>query len=451
MTEARKVAALFTVKFDTEPLKKGNAMMNRTVGSLKKLAAVAGVALSVKGLTSWVNGHVDAADRVAKSADKLGIAVGTYQELSFVADRSGVSMANLADNIHETGKRIGEAIVRGSGPAVEGLRALGLSSRDLAKLSTEEQFVTLRRALSELTDETKRKTLADQLMGGGSKETLNILKMEESQFRKLREEARRRQGYTERFVNLSQDFKDVQTDVTETMKGLASTVGERLVPHFIRGAKRLEDWILRFQDFTRNTNILEAALGVLGVVLGVIAIKMAIAFAPALAFIAVIGLLVLAVDDLITGFKGGKSVIGDFVKEWTGSDLATHFENFKVIIGAVKLAFSDLSQWWNDSGSGMFGTLLGYVVDIYGWFLKMATGPARWLIDKLFGDKGLFLSIADKLAPDSGYIPMDGPRTGGAGTTVVDNRTVVMQSSGDPKRDDRRIQRTLKDTAHGKK
>ena len=99
-------------------------------------AAVGAAAVAYAGLTKRA---IDAADHLAKTADKIGLTVEGLQELRFAADRAGVSQRKLDMGIQRFARRLGEA-QQGSGVLAKDLQALGIQLRnaDGGLRSTEE-------------------------------------------------------------------------------------------------------------------------------------------------------------------------------------------------------------------------------------------------------------------------------------------------------------------------
>lgn len=110
-------------------------------------------------------------------------------------------------------------------------------------------------------------------------------------------------------------------------KDLGTEMGLILIPAAEKVLNVMKDATRGFTDMAKESNILQAALIVLGGVLTVIAVKMVIAFWPViltfLAIAAVVAAVMLVVDDFITFLQGGDSVIGRFIDSIFGEGSAT--------------------------------------------------------------------------------------------------------------------------------
>ncbi len=115
--EYNRLLALARTRFSTAEVKsrdlrnnfrKLNSVMQtgarRFLAFQAALAAVAGAA----GLTLLVKRSIDAADAIAKTADKIGISTDALQEYRFAADLAGVSQGQLDQGLAAFTKRLGE-------------------------------------------------------------------------------------------------------------------------------------------------------------------------------------------------------------------------------------------------------------------------------------------------------------------------------------------------------
>jgi hypothetical protein len=120
---------------------------------------------------------------------------------------------------------------------------------------------------------------------------------------------------------------------------------------------------------TKDSYLLQSALGVLTAAAGVFAVEMAIANAPLLLITGAIAALILIIDDFVSMMEGGESVIGDTIDKIFGKD--AHLDTVKQIkevwVG-VKDTFAELwrevkliwdaFRWWKDN-LGAVGDAIG--------------------------------------------------------------------------------------------
>jgi hypothetical protein len=131
-----------------------------------------------------------------------------------------------------------------------------------------------------------------------------------------------------RYKKIMLDTADAQGDATRTADGYANaskgmgealkdlqiTIGNRLLPSATRLVIWVRDGTQAFLKMAEGTKIIETALNVLGVVATVVAVKMLLPFLPVLAIAAAvavgIGVIIVAVEDLIAFFEGRESLTG---------------------------------------------------------------------------------------------------------------------------------------------
>jgi hypothetical protein len=89
-------------------------------------AAVGATAVAYAGLT---RAAVQAADNLAKTADKIGVSVEGLQELRFAADRAGVDVRKFDMGLQRFARRLGEA-QQGTGILQKELQSLGIQLRN---------------------------------------------------------------------------------------------------------------------------------------------------------------------------------------------------------------------------------------------------------------------------------------------------------------------------------
>lgn len=201
----------------------------RTVGRVAKTtaAAVGGAsALIVGSATSTAK----AGDKIAKTADRLGIGVEAYQELAFAADRSGISNDKFATSMEAFTKRLGEA-KDGSGEAADAIKTLGLNANELAAMDTQDALGAIADKMKEIGDPALQNALTADLFSRGGQEMLNLLRNGSEEMRALAEEGRNVGAVlSEDTVRGGEDFQDKLTDFQSVVVGLKNTIGAELMP-----------------------------------------------------------------------------------------------------------------------------------------------------------------------------------------------------------------------------
>ena len=168
-----------------------NSAATRITSSMK--TAFAGIgALSVVGVTAGfakvVGDAINLGDELAALKGKTGIAGTSLLELKYAAEQSDVSFEALGDGLVKLRRTIGDA-TGGSKEAAAAFQRLGISVAQLRGQSVESVFATLADRLSSITDENRRASLANDVLGKSYAELLPLLARGSVEIGKLREQS----------------------------------------------------------------------------------------------------------------------------------------------------------------------------------------------------------------------------------------------------------------------
>ena len=154
---------------------------------------------------------------------------------------------------------------------------------------------------------------------------VNTLKGGSKGLEEMRQEFRALGGVmSKEVIEQAVQVKDETLRLDVAMRGIRNRIALAVLPvldRFIRFVTRAAAALSKFVEGTHLVELGMIALGIATVVLGrkmiLTAVTTLIAWAPMIAMFllvtVVVGLIILAVDDLLTFFKGGESVIGDFI------------------------------------------------------------------------------------------------------------------------------------------
>lgn len=206
----------------------------------RALLVTGGVAGGIFGLT---NSTATLGDAVAKTADKIGIGLGPFQELRYAAERSGVSTEKLDSSLERYVKRLGEA-TNGTGAAKKAYEELGLSADDLSRMSPEDSLEIVADRLASVENQSQRVALAAQLFGREGVAMVNMLKDGSAGLRELRKDARAT-GYvlSEQAARDAETFKDALLDAQLGLAGVKNTIGAELMPAVTGLMRDLSGWM----------------------------------------------------------------------------------------------------------------------------------------------------------------------------------------------------------------
>jgi len=176
----------FGVQVGTKKLRKGlkkaRAMIANFVKSLKRVtiaAAGLGVALSAVALTTFTKSAFTAIDSLAKTADKLGITTEALAGLRLAATETGVAANTLDMALQRMVRRVAEA-AQGTGEAKSALKELGLSATALNRLSPDQQFHAIAKAMGKVKNQSDRVRLSMKLFDSEGVALVNTLKLGKS-------------------------------------------------------------------------------------------------------------------------------------------------------------------------------------------------------------------------------------------------------------------------------
>lgn len=211
----------------------------------KALMVTGGAAAGIFGVA---NSTASLGDEVAKTGDKIGIALGPFQELRYAAERSGVSTQKFDSSLERFVKRMGEA-TQGTGAARKAYDELGLSAEDLSKMTPEDSLAVVADRLSSVENQSQRVALAAQLFGREGVAMVNMMKDGSAGLQALRRDARAT-GYvlSEKAARDAETFKDAMLDAQLGMAGMKNTIGAELMPAVTDLMGELSSWMSENRD-----------------------------------------------------------------------------------------------------------------------------------------------------------------------------------------------------------
>lgn len=279
----------------------------------------------------------------------LGATTDELQRFRFAADQAGIG-ASVMDAAMRTLRQQVLAVTRWGGSGTYTTRLLGVSMRDASGhvKSTGQLMGELGVALSHVQSPYRRARIAAQLFGEEQARLLRPLLTNRDAMRGYFEDFEQLGGgISAESVEAGRQYTNQLGRMRTAYDSLRSVVATGLLPvlsYFTGKVAELTGWMARM---TRNSSIVQAVLVALGAVGTAIARQLIVAWfpviAPFLPIAAAIGVVLLILDDLITMFRGGRSVIGDFIDALGGAGTA--------------------AQWVQDMRDG-FGYIAGYAAEI---------------------------------------------------------------------------------------
>lgn len=199
LDEAGKEAKQFGIEID-----KAGDQSKDAGGKFQKAADIAGkvgaaMAASVvaigaaaiaagKQLWDMANDVASAGDEIDKTSQKIGISAESFQEWSYVFERSGADVNGLQNGMKKLSGVIADA-ASGSASAAAKLEAVGFSIEDLNGKSQDEQLSIVIAALQDMEAGAERTAAANDLLGKSATDMAAVLNMTAEETNALKQEA----------------------------------------------------------------------------------------------------------------------------------------------------------------------------------------------------------------------------------------------------------------------
>ena len=307
---AKKMPLDVGVKFDEGKAKDTQRHIEAFSSKAQKaLGALAGY-FAIQGVTSFFNSTVEGMANVARVSDYLGISTDALEELRYAAKKSGISVDTLDDSLKELQIRAVDA-KSGTGEAAEAFQYLGMSSTDANGRMREplELLSEVADRLKTLPTQSERIWVLDSMLGDQGAEMLKMLEGGSEGLQEMRLEAKALGASLDKEAAIS--AKELSETIVKLKVGLEAFIRPvilSLLPA-LKGFSHAASFLGgMLSNIFSKTTILQTAFTSLAAVLGVIAIKSIIAFAPFFGIALLVAGLLLVVDDLWNAFSGGESV-----------------------------------------------------------------------------------------------------------------------------------------------
>lgn len=328
MTVLREVLARFGIDVDSSGLDGLDAGIGGVVGKLKGLGQALAGGFAVNAVKNFVMQMTNLGDEIQTSADRLGISARALQEWRHAAKLSDLEAGEL-DNALRFLQRNSFEAAQGGQEMSRAFRDLGVNVKGSnGEIRTiEEMLPELAEGFKNLQSPSERTGLAMRIFGRSGQALVPLLSRGAEGVAELRAEfSELGGGASQDFLQLAGDLDNQMHRLDLAMFSLKARIATALIPIFERMATSTLEFVTGFKRLADNSHIIQATLVTLGAIAIGFGIKFAIGFAGPIAIAAVfavaIGFIILLVDDLITLFAGGKSVIGGFIDEMFGAGTA---------------------------------------------------------------------------------------------------------------------------------
>ena len=160
----------------------------RSISGVKKAFIGLGVAVAAVKFTGFIRDSLNAANKLAKVSDKLGITTEKLSGLRYAAELSGIASNTLDMAIQRMTRRLSEA-AKGTGEARDAIKELGFDAQKLASMSPDQAFIKISKAMEKVTAQGDRVRLSFKLFDSEGVALVNMLNMGEEGLRAVSAEA----------------------------------------------------------------------------------------------------------------------------------------------------------------------------------------------------------------------------------------------------------------------
>ena len=376
----RELLAVFGIKVDDKEVKEADKKVSKFTEKLKTFATVATGIFVARGIARMIDGVRATGDELDKTSQQLGVSIQDLQSWRFAAGLAGVEGTAFSQSLGILQKNAFEAN-RGTAAMAEAFQKLGVSVKDsngeLKDGDTLLQDVGV--GLFNLDNESEKVALSLTLMGRTGKKLLPLFSQGAKGIALAREEFEALGGgLSKETIAASVELTDEQLRLDTALQGIRSRIALAVLPTLNRFVRLMTKAAAAMGNFLEGTHLVElgmVALGIASVVLGrkmiATAIKTLIAWAPMIAMFllvtVLVGLVILAVDDLLSFLSGGESVIGDFIDALFGigtaksvvNELQFAWEGLFKVIDDVTTAVGDFIAF-NKDAANFAADLLGF-------------------------------------------------------------------------------------------
>ena len=390
----REILAKFGFEIDSHKLDEGKKGLEGYATSVKNLAnklAGGDIGQAVKDM---VDDLKEQASTFRATSNQLGINAQELQKWQTGAKMAGVEsnqlnaafrllQKNAAGAAHDANDATQAMVDNGDGSleaalsgkaAAETFKALGVEVKDAQgnMVDTVHLMGEVGLKLAAIKSPAERTAMAMKMFGRQGTALIPMFaKGEEGLNAYLSTLEEMGGGISNETLGAMSDLSKATKRYDVAILSLKSQIGSALVPALTKKMQALGKAAGAFVNLTKNTNVVKAAFLVLGAAMLYLqraaimsALKMAIAYAPLILGLTAV---VLLVDDLITAFQGGDSVIGKVLGKFV--DLKDEHS----IFGAMAKDVRDLNAQL-DKTPGV-ADKIGTVVD------TVATSLGRFIVE----------------------------------------------------------------------
>ena len=162
--------AKIKITADTRQAERDIKSLESALQSLDRVSSAAGIAFasivaSAAGVAVAFKSVTDQVGELADLGKVLDLSAQSLLNLQRSAQLAGVDAGELTQALFRLRGNLGDALVKGAGPAKEALDRLGMSARELSTIPADQQIARITERLREVQNPAERSALAIDLLG----------------------------------------------------------------------------------------------------------------------------------------------------------------------------------------------------------------------------------------------------------------------------------------------
>ena len=242
------------------------SISNAVTGSVKELAAVAGIGYSIAQAWNGFQGAIDAADKVDELSARLGISTEKLSEYRYAAQLTGTNLDSLTGSIAKFSKNLAEAQDPQSKQA-KLFKTLGIEVLDATGRLRQAQDVLpeVMDRFKGLTNETLESATAMELFGKSGSELLEFLNLGSRGLEQMGDRARELGGIIDSdTAAAAAKFRDRTDEMTLAMEGLYLQIAADLLPVMTDLTERFTEYAKDGQKVGEISSFIANTIEVMG-------------------------------------------------------------------------------------------------------------------------------------------------------------------------------------------
>ena len=194
-------------------------------------------------------------DVLGKTADKLGIATGKLAGLRLAAEQTGVATSSIDVGLQRMVRRLSEA-AQGTGETRGALRELNLDAKRLAKLTPDEQFREITRAMSKIPSQADRVRLAFKLFDTEGVALVNTMKLGAEGLDNVQKKAERLGIALDRnAIRRVEEANDAIGEMQHAWAGVGNELAITFAPALSKSADVVSEFLVGFRRMAADIGI----------------------------------------------------------------------------------------------------------------------------------------------------------------------------------------------------